>query len=60
MYYFRLKKEIAKNIFAEYCEVHGNYYGTSKDKVNDMINRGKVTYFNLTKIAILEIDLQGG
>ncbi len=30
-------------MFAEYCEVHGNYYGTHKGKLMDIMNRGKVT-----------------
>ena len=35
-------QEIEKNVFAEYCEVHGNYYGTHKGKLMDIMNRGKV------------------
>lgn len=45
-YYFVAKeefqKEIEKDVFAEYCEVHGNYYGTHKGKLNEIINKGKV------------------
>ena len=36
-------QEIEKNVFAEYCEVHGNYYGTHKGKLMDIMHRGKVT-----------------
>lgn len=39
-------------MFAEYCEVHGNYYGTHKGKLMDIMNRGK--------ISIMDIDVQGG
>lgn len=35
-------QEIEKKVFAEYCEVHGNYYGTHKGKLLDVMNRGKV------------------
>jgi guanylate kinase len=34
-------------VFAEYCEVHGNYYGTHKGKLIDIQNRGKVEIFSL-------------
>lgn len=29
-------------MFAEYCEVHGNFYGTHQGKLNEIINKGKV------------------
>lgn len=37
-------KEIEKGVFAEYCEVHGNYYGTHKGKLNEIIAKGKVRF----------------
>jgi guanylate kinase len=44
-------KRIEKNDFLEYAEVYGNYYGTPKSKVQDMLDRGID--------VILEIDIQG-
>jgi len=44
-------QEIAKNSFLEYCDVHGNFYGTHKGKVREIIEKNK--------ICILEIDVQG-
>ena len=40
-----------KNDFLEYAEVYGNYYGTPKSKVEEMLNGGND--------VILEIDIQG-
>lgn len=37
--------------FIEWCEVHGNFYGTLKSEVNRLHSDGK--------IVILEIDIQG-
>ncbi len=42
---------IAENEFLEYAEVHGNYYGTSKSAVTEMLESGRD--------VILEIDVQG-
>ena len=54
-YYFltqeEFKKKVDNNEFLEWAEVHGNYYGTPKFNVEEMINEGK----NI----ILEIDVQG-
>lgn len=54
-YYFMNKKEfenkIKENDFLEYAEVYGNYYGTPKSKVIEMLDKGKD--------VILEIDIQG-
>lgn len=48
-YYFVEKeefiKEIEKDVFAEYCQVHDNYYGTHQGKLNEIINKGKVIIF---------------
>jgi guanylate kinase len=46
------KKMVKENKFAEWAEVHGNYYGTSKEFLEKALNEGK----NI----ILEIDVQGG
>jgi guanylate kinase len=55
-YYFISKQEfenrIANNEFLEYAEVFGNYYGTPKDKTEQMLDEGNN--------VILEIDVQGG
>lgn len=37
--------------FIEYAEVHGNYYGTSKDSVQSVAQNGQ--------ICVLDIDVQG-
>lgn len=54
-YYFLKKEDFLNKIdeedFLEYAEVYGNFYGTPKSKVLDMLERGKD--------VILEIDIQG-
>ncbi|MCG4578939.1 guanylate kinase [Clostridium cochlearium] len=54
-YYFMTKEQfqdkIEENDFLEYAEVYGNYYGTPKSKVVEMLDKGKD--------VILEIDIQG-
>lgn len=54
-YYFLTKDEFKSKIeegdFLEWAEVYGNYYGTPKSKVQEMIDSGKN--------VILEIDIQG-
>lgn len=48
----QFEKDIKDNIFLEWAIVHGNYYGTSKKYIEDIINSG----FD----CILDIDVQGG
>ncbi|MDI6728585.1 MAG: guanylate kinase [Thermodesulfovibrionales bacterium] len=43
---------IADGEFVEWAQVHGNFYGTSKKRIEDMINEG----FDV----VLDIDVQGG
>ena len=43
--------KIQKNDFIEWAEVHGNYYGTTKQAIKDIQNR--------LKICLLDIDVQG-
>ncbi|WP_238882539.1 guanylate kinase [Clostridium sp. YIM B02551] len=54
-YYFldkdSFKEKINSGDFLEYAEVYGNYYGTPKSKVEEMLLSGKD--------VILEIDIQG-
>ena len=54
-YYFvsidEFKQSIADNTFFEYAEVFGNYYGTSKNSVQQELDKGLD--------VILEIDWQG-
>ena len=54
-YFFVSKDEFEKRIkdgeFLEYAIYNGNYYGTPKDKIRDMLNKGKD--------VILEIEIQG-
>lgn len=55
-YYFKTREEFEELIkndgLAEWTEFCGNYYGTPKKPVNDMINEGKN--------VILEIEVDGG
>jgi guanylate kinase len=46
------KQMIKEKKFVEYAKVHSNYYGTSKDILDKILNFGK----NI----LLEIDVQGG
>jgi len=54
-YYFveraEFEREIAEGIFLEHAEVHGNLYGTSRDKVQALLAQGRD--------VLLEIDWQG-
>lgn len=54
-YHFVSKQEFEEEMesggFLEYAEVHGNYYGTSREQVDRMTSEGKD--------VILEIDVQG-
>jgi guanylate kinase len=45
------KKGIEKNRFAEWAQVHGHYYGTSKDQIEAAFSKGKS--------VLLDIDVQG-
>lgn len=45
------ESRIARNEFLEYAKVHGNYYGTSRRRVESLISEGVD--------VILEIDVQG-
>ena len=55
-YYFKTKEEFENLILndglVEWAQFCGNYYGTPKKPVNDMINEGKN--------VLLEIEVQGG
>ena len=46
------KRMVAENEFAEWANVHGNFYGTKKETLRNALNNGK----NI----LLEIDVQGG
>ena len=54
-YYFmtrdNFEQKIKDNGFLEYAEVFGNYYGTPRDIVDNLLKEGKT--------IILEIDVQG-
>ena len=45
------KKRISENAFAEWAEVHGNYYGTSKEFIDSAIEAGKT--------VVMDIDVYG-
>lgn len=56
VHYFFITREIfeskiAHGDFIEYAKVHENYYGTSKDFVEDELSKGS--------IVLLDIDVQG-
>ena len=54
-YYFvprdEFERQIAAGRFAEWAEVHGHLYGTSKDTIDDGLARGRS--------VLLDIDVQG-
>jgi guanylate kinase len=54
-YYFveraEFEREVAEGIFLEHAEVHGNFYGTSRKIVEDLLKKGRD--------VLLEIDWQG-
>lgn len=54
-YYFISKEEFEKKIkadeFLEYAQVYGNYYGTPKSKIFELLEEGRD--------VLLEIDIQG-
>ena len=54
-YYFldnaSFSEKVQNNEFLEWCEVHGNRYGTLKSEVDDAVSKGND--------IILEIDIQG-
>ncbi|RUL74577.1 guanylate kinase [Dyella choica] len=54
-YYFvertDFQREVAEGIFLEHAEVHGNFYGTSRETVQDLLGQGRD--------VLLEIDWQG-
>lgn len=54
-YYFvereEFQREVAEGIFLEHAEVHGNFYGTSRKTVQDLLRQGRD--------VLLEIDWQG-
>ena len=45
------ERRVKEGVFLEYAEYNGNYYGTPKDKISDMLNKGID--------VILEIEIQG-
>jgi guanylate kinase len=54
-YYFvertEFEREVGEGIFLEHAEVHGNFYGTSRNTVQDLLQQGRD--------VLLEIDWQG-
>ena len=49
------QKHIRDDNFLEYEEVHGDYYGTLKDRVDDMLSRGKTVIFDIDVKGALSI-----
>ena len=54
-YYFveraEFEREVAEGVFLEHAEVHGNFYGTSRTTVAELLEQGRD--------VLLEIDWQG-
>lgn len=54
-YYFltmdKFKEMVQQNLFLEYAQVYGNYYGTPRENVEELLDAGYD--------VILEIDIQG-
>ncbi len=50
-YFFLSKDEFSENVqndnFLEYEEVHGDYYGTLKNRVEELVDRGKTVIFDI-------------
>lgn len=58
--YFFLSEEtfnenIRNNNFVEYEEVHGDFYGTLKDRVTDLVEQGKTVIFDIDVKGALSI-----
>ena len=55
-YYFvseeEFHKQIAQDKFYEWARVHGNFYGTQRELVDQKVNEGKD--------VVLDLDVQGG
>jgi guanylate kinase len=54
-YYFvereEFQREVAEGVFLEHAQVHGNFYGTSRTTVQELLGQGRD--------VLLEIDWQG-
>ena len=60
---------ISQGQFLEYAEVFGNYYGTPKDKVDDLLARGKTVTIltdavgyhdrNAADLALRQVEAKG-
>jgi guanylate kinase len=59
-YFFKTKEEFEKLIkedgLIEWNEVHGNYYGTPKSSVEDMLAQGKRVLFDLDVFGKVNFD----
>lgn len=59
-YFFKTKEEFEKlikeNGLIEWNEVHGNYYGTPKSFVEDMLRQGKRVLFDLDVFGKVNFD----
>ena len=47
----KMEAEIKQGKFLEFCEIHGNLYGTSFQAINDVVESGK--------ICILDVNIDG-
>ena len=62
-YFFKTVEEVKMMIEAggllEYAEVYGNYYGTPRDYVMELLEQGKDVILEIDIQGALEIDIQG-
>jgi len=61
-YFFLNKDEFTENIqndnFLEYEEVHGDYYGTLKSRVEELVEKGKTVIFDIDVKGAISIKKQ--
>ena len=58
-YYFLTEKEfedrIEKNLFLEYAKYNGNYYGTPKDKIDELLEKGENVFLIIEVVGALNV-----
>jgi guanylate kinase len=63
-YHFTTKEDfqadIEKGNFLEHNEVHGNFYGTHKSAVREIMNKGKICILDIDVKGAMDIASKGG
>jgi guanylate kinase len=63
-YHFTTREEfeadIARGNFLEHNEVHGNFYGTHKAAVREIMKQGKICVLDIDVKGAMDISKQGG